>query len=321
MPIFLRMKVGDAFTDAAVLQPDRPLMIGRSAEADVAIVKDSEMSSFHATVTMSGGKCLVRDNGSTNGTFLNGKKIQEGEISSGDDLKCGSTVFRVESPAASPVTATVSSAPAATVPGKQPAAPAPPEDKDLPEALQQRQGFVSDSAAEVVTRFKIDELTNVPGDSESTLDYINRVAADREADDVVKFIGFALPRRCSVWWSVQCLRSEVSAVDEEPGMLDAVTQWVQQPTDESRRQLMQMAEEVDMATAASWTAAAVFWSHGSMAPPDLDEVPAAENMTGKAVYASIAMASFGETPAKAPERRQAFKDLALQIAAGQLPWG
>jgi pSer/pThr/pTyr-binding forkhead associated (FHA) protein len=45
----------------------------------------------------SGSSIVVRDEGSTNGTFVNGLKVEaETELKPGDVLQCGSVRFRYE---------------------------------------------------------------------------------------------------------------------------------------------------------------------------------------------------------------------------------
>jgi len=62
-----------------------PFKIGRSQEADHTIYS-KEVSSFHAEIIDDGGRYLVRDLGSTNGTFVNGQRVDEQWIKDGDIL-------------------------------------------------------------------------------------------------------------------------------------------------------------------------------------------------------------------------------------------
>src|SRR6187549_94901 len=65
----------DGFDDV-VLRFDRsPITIGASAASDV-VLAGPHVSRAHATLTVSGGKVLYRDR-SSNGSFLNGRRIDE----------------------------------------------------------------------------------------------------------------------------------------------------------------------------------------------------------------------------------------------------
>jgi len=86
--LFVYPKKGDSFWHT--LKRERTL-IGRSEDNDLAL-PDPFSSGHHALVTPSDGGFFVRDNGSKNGTFLNGKKVQgEIELKRGDEILVGST--------------------------------------------------------------------------------------------------------------------------------------------------------------------------------------------------------------------------------------
>jgi len=68
-------------------------IVGRGPSADVRL-HDTKMSKRHATIFYTGGEFRIRDERSTNGTFLNGSKVIEYAIRSGDKLLVGDTLFR-----------------------------------------------------------------------------------------------------------------------------------------------------------------------------------------------------------------------------------
>ncbi len=73
-----------------------PRVIGRSSEADVPLA-DPEASRQHATLQAAAGSLYVTDEGSRNGTFLNGKRLaNEGiELKVGDHVDVGNTRIEV----------------------------------------------------------------------------------------------------------------------------------------------------------------------------------------------------------------------------------
>lgn len=72
------------------------LSIGRSGDADVRI-EDRFASGVHARLYSRGASYYVEDMGSTNGTFLNGSRLDgEAELSDLDEIKIGDTEFRFE---------------------------------------------------------------------------------------------------------------------------------------------------------------------------------------------------------------------------------
>ena len=86
-----------------------PFAIGRKPENTLTI-NDSTVSSQHAVIEQFGNELAIRDLGSTNGTFINGRRVVDAHvISEGDLLQLGSTALKVE-PRTSPTTlATVTS--------------------------------------------------------------------------------------------------------------------------------------------------------------------------------------------------------------------
>ena len=74
-------------------------VIGRSRECDVRLA-DSNVSRRHAEVRHEDGAYWIVDLGSTNGTELNGKRIERAKLSDGDRIRLGSTdvVFGHERP-------------------------------------------------------------------------------------------------------------------------------------------------------------------------------------------------------------------------------
>lgn len=69
------------------------LVIGRDPLSDL-VISDEYASSRHAKVFSEGGRFFVVDLGSTNGTFLNGRKMQRSALSAGDRIKIGESVFQ-----------------------------------------------------------------------------------------------------------------------------------------------------------------------------------------------------------------------------------
>ena len=72
------------------------LTIGRDSTNGVAI-NDPEVSRRHARLTFQGGKYVLEDLGSTNGTFVNNQRISAPTpFGVGDVLRIGRTLMSVE---------------------------------------------------------------------------------------------------------------------------------------------------------------------------------------------------------------------------------
>jgi len=75
----------------------RKARIGRSEESEIVLV-DPSVSRAHAVVEIDAGEAVVRDLGSTNGTFVNGRRIEAKPLRDGDELRFGNTRMRFEAP-------------------------------------------------------------------------------------------------------------------------------------------------------------------------------------------------------------------------------
>src|SRR5271170_6449258 len=70
-----------------------PLVIGRDPGANI-VVADPEVSAFHCELRAVGEGILVKDLGSTNGTFLGPVRVREAVVSTSSELTVGrSRVF------------------------------------------------------------------------------------------------------------------------------------------------------------------------------------------------------------------------------------
>jgi len=76
------------------LKRDKQVVIGRSSELDMVLVEDM-VSRKHAKITVSEGKILIEDLGSTNGTFVNGEKIKQARLKEGDRILIGTSILKL----------------------------------------------------------------------------------------------------------------------------------------------------------------------------------------------------------------------------------
>lgn len=75
------------------------ITIGRHPQAVLRFDPDQDLdvSSQHAVVTLVRDTWVLRDLGSTNGTFVNGKRLERARVAkAGDVIKVGSTELQVQ---------------------------------------------------------------------------------------------------------------------------------------------------------------------------------------------------------------------------------
>lgn len=69
-------------------------VMGRSREASL-VVSDNRVSRQHLEIDVAGDRAIIRDLGSTNGTFVNGQKVAEHRLVDGDKVQISSvTIFK-----------------------------------------------------------------------------------------------------------------------------------------------------------------------------------------------------------------------------------
>ncbi len=71
------------------------LMIGRDDTSEIRVLHDS-VSRNHASIIVEGNDFVVRDNGSTNGTYVNGQSINRQVLRHHDIIRFGSCLFMVD---------------------------------------------------------------------------------------------------------------------------------------------------------------------------------------------------------------------------------
>ncbi|MFV1999967.1 MAG: FHA domain-containing protein [Acidimicrobiia bacterium] len=94
VPAELIVLTGNAERERVRLRPQGHV-IGRSSDADISI-DDPYSSEFHARVGIQDDRVVVHDLGSTNGTYVNGRRVTTPTaVSKGDTVQIGKTILEV----------------------------------------------------------------------------------------------------------------------------------------------------------------------------------------------------------------------------------
>src|SRR4051795_12751308 len=100
-----------SLTDGPSILLDKPILLfGRHEECDVQL-NSKKVSRKHCCIAQVSDYLVVRDLGSTNGIRINGARVAEGMLRSGDELTIGNFRYQVHT------------APAPAAPAPPPAAP------------------------------------------------------------------------------------------------------------------------------------------------------------------------------------------------------
>lgn len=97
LAIMLRLKYTTSDGTEAVFDLDElPAVLGRHPRAAL-VIDNPGVSREHARLFKRGEAVLLADLNSSNGTYLNGKKVSHAELKSGDEIRLGRAVLTVES--------------------------------------------------------------------------------------------------------------------------------------------------------------------------------------------------------------------------------
>ena len=76
--------------------PDAGVTIGREVGRDIVLAGDGTASRRHAVVRMEAGGYVIADEGSSNGTYVNGARIGTQPLRGGDRIRIGQSEFVFE---------------------------------------------------------------------------------------------------------------------------------------------------------------------------------------------------------------------------------
>lgn len=73
------------------------VLLGRDSSCDI-VIPGTHLSRKHAELAIKGSKLLIRDLKSSNGTYVNDKRVGEVELESGDTIRFDVLLFRIHGP-------------------------------------------------------------------------------------------------------------------------------------------------------------------------------------------------------------------------------
>jgi serine/threonine-protein kinase len=92
----LRVIGGPEVGRVVVLEGRQNLIAGRATDAQLCVAGDAAFSRHHFLLEVDPPRMYVRDLDSRHGTFVNGRRVGEADLRSGDEVRGGETVLRVE---------------------------------------------------------------------------------------------------------------------------------------------------------------------------------------------------------------------------------
>ncbi|MGD0909404.1 MAG: FHA domain-containing protein [Candidatus Acidiferrales bacterium] len=95
MAVILEIKSGPFKGQRFAVVGGQTVTVGRTSRSNFVVPHDTFMSGSHFSVTYGPKGCILADQKSANGTFVNGARVTQVPLKSGDEVRSGQTVFLV----------------------------------------------------------------------------------------------------------------------------------------------------------------------------------------------------------------------------------
>jgi hypothetical protein len=143
-----------------------------------------------------------------------------------------------------------------------------------------------------------DDATPLAATATDGASLVQALAGNGKSVEALRVIAAALPPREGVWWAWVSARhaSQLAGANRptSPAVaaaLAAVEQWISNPDEDARRAAWTAGERAGLDTPVGCTAAAVFLTSGSVAPPDVPPVPPPAGVDRLLVGNAVALAA------------------------------
>ena len=95
MPYGIRVRTGLEEGEIYPLFENREITIGRSPTNNI-FIRDKNVSRVHCQIVVTDAGCQLTDLQSTNGTFVNGERVNECALTPGSEVRIGTTLLQLE---------------------------------------------------------------------------------------------------------------------------------------------------------------------------------------------------------------------------------
>jgi len=175
--------------------------------------------------------------------------------------------------------------------------------------------FVKD----IIGHFELeDEANDLYKEDLTTIEFLELLMSKELYMDAITLLSHSLPKREAVWWACICAKKHQEAVNDElfNKTLTAAEKWVYDPSEKNRRVAEFYAEKGQYETAASWVAAAAFWSGDSIMPEGEPAIAPAEYLYSHAVRGCIITCVGMNEESSIEDSYQLYLSHGLNIANG-----
>ena len=272
------------------LQTGETAVVGRGEVADVPFPKDWEMSTRHFQIEGRQDCGQLTDLASTNGTFVNGQRISEASVSSGDVILAGQTSFSVVVGQAAQRDVTSEGS-----------------------ALKVKNSFDAPAVAVCSGLSVTEDAAPLMQGGQTVGEFVEELRQSRLYMDALRVLSRAMGTEAALLWSVGCIKSlqQDQLSKAEVQALDAAAAWAANGSQETAREAYYAANRLGNEGPAAMLALAAYWGTGNMSPPEKSPLPTADELPSQAIAGALTLVAVDGPPKDAAGKYQSFIEKAL----------
>ena len=174
-------------------------------------------------------------------------------------------------------------------------------------------------AKDLVKHFELeDDGKSIFKEELKTIEFLELLISNKFYMDAINLLSHSLPKREAVWWACICAKKHKKSVNDElyNKALAAAEKWVYDPSEKNRRVAEFYAEKSQYESAASWVAAAAFWSGDSIMPEGEPVVAPAQYLYSHAIRGCIITCVGMDDGTEPDDRYKTYLTHGINIAKG-----
>ncbi|MBT5018702.1 FHA domain-containing protein [Planctomicrobium sp.] len=290
MSVSLTTTSGPHPTTVLQLHTESVTLVGRGEGNDASFPDDFQMSTRHFTIEVRPHEALLTDLDSTNGTYVNGERIREAIVSSGDEIFAGQTTFLVgDGDATSEVSANADNVPLKEV-------------------------SFDTSSVEVCDGMSLtDEALPLLTEAQTVAQFVHILKKNSLYMDALRVLSRAMGTNAAVQWSCQSVleiqRDNLSEMELQT--INAAAACAANPSEKLAIEAHSAAAQLGHEGAAAMLALAAYWGTGNMAPPGHPPMPVDKQLPSQAIAGALTLVAVNGPPKEAARKYEEFIKRAL----------
>lgn len=278
MLVYLHVEKGPHLGRRIDLKHGQTAVFGSSDFSDFCFSEDQQMAEKHFQLSIKNNRCCLVHLSKDHISEVNAEEITTTDLIDGDILRAGQTCFRIhiENRSAADDTAVNIK-----------------EIETVQEIIDLKQRCICIELSE--------EAVELSNELQTREELVEVLKSENLFEDAIRLQADILGTALAIKWANQAIANLVGdeLTETDQAAVDAVNQWIEEPTEENRRHNEALAEKLDYAGIGGAITAAVFLSGGSLGAPDLGhDIDPEPYAAGQALTVAMLLASLDEDPDK-----------------------